>query len=251
MKTYSIFALFLLLLMNSCLSDPEPNDISSIEEEINLNLSQIPSEEGMQLSFELTSVDAFDCEDAHIQSNLDQHLDALSLDLISIIIPEDCSAGELPARGKSSKFLDIGTYNFDVTIGDLRSENGILEVTNEHFEIKLEPIPGLNIQNSLIHRIPENHVWGELHLESLSSEDWQDFLDGMQIYTKHSPKVSRGNYGLFEIFTTANFFTENAPVSFLFLEANDLEGLKQFITLFRAQHPGLEINLMHSTGVII
>jgi len=250
MKFNSLLCLLIIVCLSSC-ADPEANDIVTFDEELNLSISQIPTPDGPHVSFELTSLDGFDCENTLIQSVIQENSESLVLDLISIHIPEECNTGLHPAYGYSSANLDVGTYNFNIKIGELISENGRLAVTPNGFELKVESIPGLNIVRSAIQRLPDEHVWGKVNFQSLSSSEWNSFVNGIGQYTAVSTEAEAANYGLFEIDELKNIFLSATPVQFIFLEVTDLTGLEQFLDLFRAQHPDFDSNLTHSSGIKI
>lgn len=244
---YSI-VLIAFCVSGCLLDDQDPENVSNINSELNLQLSQSLSPDGPELSFNIESVDLFDCQDATVESSLNFLSNHISLRIDNVDIPESCESGTYPAHGSSSIKVPDGSFPFTIDLHELTSQTGTINLAEDFFQIDFDGTSGVNILNNKIQLIPEGHVIGSLS-SSNGTQNLMDFIIESASFIKVSPIAKEEDYGLFKIHDLDQIGEIDANNTlFVFHEVIDEAEFKLFVEKYRDVHSFVDISLSLSSG---
>ncbi|MDO8550937.1 MAG: hypothetical protein Q7S39_12420, partial [Ignavibacteria bacterium] len=103
--------------------------------------------------------------------------------------------------------LQEGSYFLDITINS-KNVMGLITVTNESFELKIQPNNIIYFYKEELFRIPKTIIWGQA--ESIEQAPYQLFLDSLVILGAQNHNLQPGDYYYFEVNSQGGFNTHSA-----------------------------------------
>ncbi len=212
------------LLFAGCSLDTPPVTHIQLQEDVELNLWQQLTENGAVPQIQLVSTETYNCSDAKIISNFSlNNQQRLTLALEAIEIPENCTHTD-PVYLTNAYSLELmdGVYDLHITIGDLVSNEGSLQINREQIEIQLNSSDGIKHRNAVMHRIPDNTAWGYLIDANNQEELTHNLLSDVELVL--NTNLSSGSYSYFTV-------EENGTVTILDRDSQ----VKGFIVQYKDQ----------------
>lgn len=107
------------------------------------------------------SVKEYDCPGYGIDATVSVQNNRIGVTLLGVVPVSPCAGGPAPAR----QFLPIGnlpdgTYDFSLSLRDAIVNEGILTVSNGHYELSLPDQQGIDFQNLVMEHLPDGLIWG-------------------------------------------------------------------------------------------
>jgi len=161
-------------------SETDPITVIQLEEDLELHLWQNLTEQGAVAQLKLVTTDLYECAEAKIVSELNTEQKSIHLELKSIQQPDNCETSTA-AYITQLHPIDIttGQYDLRITLGDIISNEGKLDFSDEKVEITLNTSNGLKHSNSTMQRIPDNTAWGYLNDPNLKDELIAEMLNNV------------------------------------------------------------------------
>lgn len=103
--------------------------------------------------------------------------------------------------------LQQGSYFLDFTINSKKVME-LITVTNESFDLKIQPNNIIHFYKESLHRIPKTIIWGQA--ESIDQAPYQLFLDTLLILGAQQHNLQPGDYYYFEVDSQGGFITHSA-----------------------------------------
>lgn len=188
-------------MIHSCsLTGNDKETIIQVEQEFAINMYEQlgPTR---QLIFELESIEIDSCLNSTIDRSVIVNTDEVNLLLNGIEPASDCNPGEAPASSVvNAGHLPKGTYNFFVTTRNIFTDEGMLTIDNDKYEINMLSSDGITFVNSTLYRIPEKIIWGYYAYddESLVGDYPKQFQTELESMVQIAP-LAKGYYGAFQI----------------------------------------------------
>lgn len=229
MKTYQIYYIVCtgaILFLNSCKKEeqtvfPIESTLYVIQRE-NLDTTFVAPDtketyKAKNYNITFVSADPKDCSDNIIQGEY-SFVDAdkkLQVKLNAIKKTQSCSEGSLgsyPYYNISVPQLQSGnSYFLSIQIGDNEAQTGVIEVTDSTYTILMNKSVGLAFPNSILRKIPEKIIWGQL----ISNKSITNFGSIVKIFYESFPSIGldsvnipAGNYYYFSVFTDKSVFVD-------------------------------------------
>ena len=127
---------------------------------------QIKMQEKLQagprpLQFQISSMEALDCENYTIAYDYDRKGQRLNLILTDFALADPCIAGE----GFALTLLDLGilqpgSYPLTISLRNTIKNKGTLTVTEDSYSVKMETSYGIWTTTTPVYRIPDHIIWG-------------------------------------------------------------------------------------------
>jgi hypothetical protein len=224
MKKYFVFFVFTtpLLFLLSCdknnnlitnpsfniLSDSVVVSLSPIDSKIIIKLIEEinPSNRNVALLFYTEEI--YSPAGSKIISSFSQVGDTLKIKLKELWISDLGAAIFSPATVKHDlNTLQEGSYILDITINS-KKVIGLIKVTKESFELKIQPNNMIHFYNTTLFRIPKTIIWGQS--ESILPTPYKLFLDSLIILGAKPHNLKGGDYYYFEVDFQGGFNTHSA-----------------------------------------
>ena len=180
--------------------DDQKDVITQIDDEFSINMLET-LDSVRQLTLELKSIDLEPCLNSTIDRAIVTQPDKVTILLNGIIPASDCNPGMAPAFSTGNAgLLAPGTYDFEVTIRNTVENTGKLIVKSDQYEINMLTTYGIIIENELMHRIPENTIWGyyAYNDQNLVGNIPSTFINQLEHVTS-SINLKEGYYGYFNV----------------------------------------------------
>jgi len=244
-----------LLLIVSCVSEPESFVVFDSNQEFVIDLNQSLSPEGSHLVFEISSVDKFTCTGVTIENDLIVEESHLNLIIERFNIPSECDSSSQAiivdiAKGRNSAFLESNDYDLTISANELFENNGTLEVSPAGYKLHMLSLDGLVLGKTQINKVPADHIWGSLNTDS-SSLTYDEFQGGITQFVHKSQNLAIGEFGLFAIDSSEDIsfpgYNGTEESKFIF-EIHDLDGLRNHIITLRENFPTAELVMTLSSG---
>ena len=230
----------------SCKKQSDLSLIINVEDEFSLELWEElePYNRTFQLKFS-TFKKTFACTNYEIAFDKIQSGTNLFVNILDLIGPEDCLAGNDQAKGEVEfDPLDPGIYRIRINLKNEVSNEGILEVNQNFYQLSLEQQNGISLKESKLFRVPNGLIWGQIQTKDVQL--LANFKKDIENITLPA-EISEGNYGYFEFrenqITLPSEQELNESITFAYtIATTDIPQLKDLIKQYRGE-PGKEIPL--------
>ena len=103
--------------------------------------------------------------------------------------------------------LQQGTHFLDFKINS-KKVTGLITVTDESFNLKIQPNNIILFYKDTLYKIPETIIWGQA--ESIDPVPYQLFLDSLVILGAQQHNLKPGDYYYFEVYSQGGYNTHSA-----------------------------------------
>ncbi len=103
--------------------------------------------------------------------------------------------------------LKEGSYLLNISVNN-KTLKGLLTVTNESYEIKIQPNNLIQVYRDKSLRVPVTIIWGQA--ESIELAPYQIFLDSLKVLGAKPHNLKAGDYYYFEVDSQGGFNTYSA-----------------------------------------
>lgn len=198
MKRFLTLFLVLGVVCTACKKEEDPALILNIEEEFSINLWEELGQNSRDFQLNLLTIKKnFKCQNYEVGFDKSQTGNNLFVTINDIIEPTDCLPGENKALGNVDfgKLTD-GFYNLKISLKDQVTNEGLLEVKEDYYQISMNSKDGIAIDNSKLYRVPDRLIWGFVQYkdENITTA----FLEELADFTKPI-NLEDGNYGHFNL----------------------------------------------------
>lgn len=192
---------------NNIPSDSVIVPLSPIDSKLILNINEVinPSNRNVVLSFYTEKT--YSPAGSKILSNFIQEVDTFKIELKELLISDNGAAIFSPA----SVTFNLGSLHQAFYLLDIIANNkktlGELSVTEESFELIIQPNNLIYIFQEKLLRVPNKTIWGQV--ESIEPMPYQIFLDSLVVLGAQSHNLKAGDYFYFKIDYDGNFSTNS------------------------------------------
>lgn len=253
------FAFFFIVLIGAgCDLDSDPIIIPNVEDEFFIELREEFGNGDRDLFWNLSTIESVWCEGAAINfSFLRESSRALSLSINDVSAASDCEPADQPAQSDVEIGpLDQGTYTLQISLRDALSQEGVLRVFDEFFQIDLEEVNGVVALRERLYRIPDQSVWGFvdhkgeeelINAASLFLEDLEEITQGRLLSNGHYGYFESGSNGAEITFTDA-VTTSQTLLTFQRGFNENKAAIVDLIEHYRMSYPALNIQVFNTLG---
>jgi hypothetical protein len=208
------------------------------------------------LQFQLSSMEALDCENYTIAYDYERKGQRLNLTLTDFALADPCIAGE----GFASTLLDLGvlqpgSYPLTISLRNTIKNKGTLTVSDDLYSLKMETSYGIWTTPTAFHRIPDHTLWGGVFpgADSLAYLA-DDFVEALRALTSPADLPSSRDFGHFRIDSNGNVVlrdveTPGPGLTFAFHFEGDKREIVDLAASYRALgDPGFLLFLFDAEG---
>lgn len=210
--TYLLTAISALLF--SCESEPE-EQINTLGSEISLSIAEYLDPQQKNLTFKFLTEKDFPCINYRIAHQVQRIGNTITVELTGIEEADVC----LDAIGPATAFVDFsnlaeGDYELIIKVGEAISNQGVLSVSPDAYQVFMEEPKGLVIENAELLRIPDNIIWGTIKYDAQQKAKglYTDLMSSLQGIGAREKRLSEGNYYYFDVDATGRIRPKNAAV---------------------------------------
>ena len=237
-----------MVLNSSCSKELPENTIYSIPDEFDISIHQIPTSQGIQPSFLITTKSHFECSNADLKVELISIDQKLKINISDIIENSNCNFNPGKLQEEIFAFLANGRYGLEIKLKNAITNQGALVVSDKKFSFEMETTHGFEIITGEVNKIPRNYLW-----VVVKAKNTKDMLLAEKLrkeiapYTEFNNDLSPGNYGIFIITDNNTIVFKDIPVNNtteVFIYKLHEEGgteVSRIIKLFQENHPEIEI----------
>lgn len=198
MKRFLTLFLVLGVVCTACKKDNDPSLILNIEEEFSINLWEELGQNSRDFQLNLLTIKKnFKCQNYEVGFEQSQTGNNLFVTINDIIEPTDCLSGENKAAGNVDfGKLSAGFYNLKINLKDQVTNEGLLEVKEDYYQISMNSKDGIAIDNNRLNRVPDRLIWGFVQYKDENITN--AFLEEIATFT-NSVDLLDGNYGHFNL----------------------------------------------------
>lgn len=211
------------IILTACNKSNDPDVILNVEEEFSIILWEQLRQNTRDFQLNLQTLKKnFKCQNFEVGFDQDQIGNTLLITINDIIEPTDCLEGENKASGiVNFGKLPTGFYNLTIDLKDVVSNQGVLEINEDFFQLNMNSKDGIIIEKNQLYRIPDRLIWGYVQYQDQSVTD--DFLAELDQITQ-SVSLTAGNYGYFNIENTNLTINADTDISTATTFATSLVG---------------------------
>jgi hypothetical protein len=244
-----IFLLFFIFL--ACGKQADPAIIINVEEEFSIDLWENLSTSSNSFAFNLSTVKrTFACRNYEIEFDANRSGKSLSINLLGIIEPDNCEAGNGSAVGVADfQSFETGAYPISIDIKDKVTNKGFLEVTEEYYQLHMDTKDGITLEENRLYRIPKDLIWGAIQFKDVKIID--AFIKEIETISEPA-EIKEGNYGYFRLEDkqlTVNL--ENkllTPFPFVYTLTGNTTELETIVKKYKEEFAN-DINVIVYTGL--
>lgn len=224
MKKYLLFFVFITLIsfFTSCqenkdlLTNPSNNfpsesvlvPLSPIDSKIILKITEEINTTSRNVVLYCYTEKTYSPAGSKIISSITQVNDTFKIEFKELLISNLGAAIFTPATVNFNlNSLHEGSYFLDITINS-KKVMGLIAVTNESFDLKIQPNNIVHFYKENLFRIPKTIIWGQA--ESIEQTPYQLFIDSLVILGAQNHKLQPGDYFYFEVDSQGGFNTHSA-----------------------------------------
>lgn len=257
----SVLFLFCGFLLNACQNGKDdPVVIVTTDPEFQVDLFEQRSTVDGSPVFGLwiRSVEKFPCSNYVLENEVQVAGADISVHLSSVQSPDTCQGAAAVAQA----FVPIGnlpngTYNLTLSLADAIENKAVLNVFGDRYELTVEYPQGIDFQNLVVNKMPENLLWGYVLTPDAAATDRAAvFLaDLKSITAEHN--LPAGYYSYFTVSGTGLIslhagFVPAAPVQvFVRKFVSGPENLQNLLQQYRSSpQTALQIGCLTTLGAL-
>ncbi len=243
-----------ILLFASCQSDLGTENFFNLEDEYELYVTQELSSKGGLASLEVRSSQELDCSNYTIPYALAIESDHISLTFDNVSIEGDCIPDPSHASQTINFKLDTDVKDIVISLQEVVSNSGKLNVTEDEISLELTSKDGLKINKAKINRIQTSMMWGKIFTDNTETVDLiNNYFDSI----KTSKEILQGDYGYFYINNSNSLqyydaaSTSLEPHTFALFSEMDIATIEEKILEIKESDPTLVFQMTIYDGQTI
>lgn len=233
------FVLGVAVLLGSCnlVSTDDPAIVTSIEEELRLDLWNPLGQEHI-LQFNLSTIDP-KCETSEIIVSHNQQGFSLHLGILGLKKQPVCNGKQFVLYHGVPVHISAGSYQVVIELGETVSNLGLLTFDGNRFKLTMEKSDGLLIGHDEMYKIPDGTFWGSLSSDQNISGINADFLADLDQLGQEA-NLPSGYYGHFSLLDADVQLAPSVQRSYIYPFVYSLSGqvsnLQNLISTIRSEH---------------
>lgn len=233
------FVLGVAFLLGSCnlVSTNDPAVVTSIEEELRLDLWN-PLGQEHNLQFNLSTIDP-KCETSEILVSHGQQGNSLHVGILGLKQQAVCQGKQFVLMQTVPATIFPGTYQMVIELGETIANIGILTFDGSRFTLNMQTSDGLMIGHDELYKIPERTIWGSLSSDQNINQINTDFLNELD-QLGYEADLSSGYYGHFTILDAdvqlAPSVQRSYTYPFVYTLTGQVSNLQNIVATLRAEH---------------
>ena len=255
-NTRLLTVLFLIIFAGGCKDDSVESDVKVlVQKEFDISMWEKLDGDTRKFQLNIKTIKPQFCENTLINVLPTSNEDQLAVSIQDIPAP-DCPNPVFYATSNASLgILDIQNYNMEISLKNVIHNRGILEVTDDYYEIGLVDLDGIVIKENRLYKIPKNTIWGYVSFEDIDQAAAYDFMNEVKAICS-ARTYENGYYGYFsvvdnELSVLGEAFSHPNTKSFGFDFQENVNDLEAIISTYRVDYPNIEFKIFTSRGIVL
>ncbi len=198
---------FAAFLFAGCTDREDPTFLYNVDHQYSMKLIEGLGLDVREILIEVTPLDEQVCEDVRLNYFVEREGANIVLSLNGLSSGADCTLNPyIYTETVSLGVLPLSDYNLTIKIGDVITNDVILQHTAQHYNIKYDIDPeGMVFDFLQLEKIPEDVYWGNIGYSTLESGELikSEFWKALAATGIDSePILQEGEYGYFKVLSS-------------------------------------------------